>query len=143
MARFDVTTIGEGQLRYSVPAGVRLEQATQLDVNVTGTEANVTGLLSRLGWRCGWVSSLPDTPLGRRVYNEYKLAGIDLGAVRWCDRHRLATYYVEFAQPPRSSQVFYDRTDTCFVNMQLGQTSLIKSVPLINLGPFKIEGAIL
>ena len=119
--RFDVTTIGEGQLRYSVPAGTRLEQATQLNVSVAGTEANVTGLLSRLGWRCGWVSSLPDSPLGRRVANEYRLSGLDLSAVVWSTDYRLATYYVEYASPPRATQVYFDRANTCFTNLRASQ----------------------
>ncbi|GIL13203.1 MAG: 2-dehydro-3-deoxygluconokinase [Chloroflexota bacterium] len=117
MTRFDVTTIGEGQLRYCVPAGTRLEQAPQFDVYVTGTEANVACLLSRLGWRAGWVSALPDNPLGRRVINEYRLAGLDTSAVRWMEGGRLATYYVEFAVPPRSTQVFFDRQNTCFTTL--------------------------
>ncbi len=117
MTRFAVTTLGEGQLRYSVPVGTRLEMVSQLDVHVTGTEANVTCLLSRLGWRCGWVSSLPDTPLGRRVSNEFRFAGLDLDAVIWSKSHRLATYYVEYANPPRTTQVLYDRSNTCFTNL--------------------------
>lgn len=121
MPGFDVTTIGEGQLRYSVPHGKRLEQATSFDVFVSGTEANVTSLLSRLGWRCGWISSLPNTPLGRRVANEYRLAGLDLSAVRWSNEHRLATYYVEYATPPRTTQVYYDRANTCFTNLTRDQ----------------------
>lgn len=117
MPRFDVTTIGEGQLRYSVPIGKGLERAAQLDVHVTGTEANVTSLLSRLGWQCGWVSALPATPLGRRVAHEYALSGLDLSAMVWRDDGRLATYYVEFGAPPRGTQVWYDRRDSCFVNL--------------------------
>lgn len=117
MPRFDVTTIGEGQLRYSVPLGTRLERAAQLDVNVTGTEANVTSLLARLGWRCGWVSALPANPLGRRVANEYAQSGLDLSAVVWLEGGRLAIYYVEFGSPPKGTQVYYDRKGTCFVNM--------------------------
>ncbi len=121
MPRFDVTTIGEGQLRCCVPAGQRLEQAAHFEVYVAGTEANVTGLLSRLGWRCGWVSSLPNNPLGRRVSNELRLAGLDMSAVIWPDTGRLATYYVEYATPPRSTQVFFDRANTCFTNLTLDQ----------------------
>ena len=117
MPRFDVTTIGEGQLRYSVPLGSHLERASRLDVNVTGTEANVTSLLSRLGWRCGWVSALPENPLGRRVANEYAQSGLDLSAVVWSEDGRLAIYYVEFGLPPKGTQVYYDRKGTCFVNM--------------------------
>lgn len=117
MPRFDVTTIGEGQLRYSAPLGRRLERAARLDVHVTGTEANVTSLLSRLGWRCGWLSALPNNPLGRRVANEYAQSGLDLSAVTWSDTGRLAIYYVDFGAPPIGTQVYYDRKDSCFVNM--------------------------
>lgn len=117
MPRFDVTTYGEGQLRYSVPPGQRLEMADKYDVNISGTEANVTTLLSRLGWNCGWVSSLPNNPMAKRVYNAYMLSGLDLSAVQWKNYGRMATYYVEYAVPPRSTNVFYDRTNTCFTNM--------------------------
>ncbi|MEM6430284.1 MAG: sugar kinase, partial [Deinococcota bacterium] len=57
------------------------------------------------------------SPLGQRVKNEYQLTGLDLSAVHWSDCHRLATYYVEYAVPPRSTQVYYDRADTCFTNL--------------------------
>ncbi|MBI5029118.1 MAG: sugar kinase [Chloroflexi bacterium] len=117
MPRFDLTTIGEGQLRYSVPAGQRLERATQLDVRVSCTEANVASLLARLGWHCGWITSLPTTPLGKRVANEYLLSGLDLSAIVWSDKYRLATYYVEYAVPPRATQVYFDRANTCFTNL--------------------------
>lgn len=121
MARFDVTTIGEGQLRYCVPAGHRMEQVKQFDVYVSGTEANVTCLLSRLGWNCGLISALPNTPLGRRVKNEYLLAGLDISAIDWQATGRVATYYVEYAVPPRSTTVLYDRKDSCFANMTVDQ----------------------
>lgn len=123
MPRFDVTAIGEGQLRFSVPAGTRLEQARKLDVYASGTEANVTCTLSRLGWQCGWVSALPETPLGHRVANDYRLAGLDLSAVKWSQKHRLATYYVEYAVPPRATQVYYDRADTCFNHLRAGDVA--------------------
>jgi len=121
MPRFDLTTIGEGQLRYSVPPGQRLERATQLDVRVSCTEANVASLLARLGWQCGWITSLPTTPMGKRVANEYLLSGLDLSQVVWSDKHRLATYYVEYAVPPRATQVYFDRANTCFTNLTLEQ----------------------
>jgi 2-dehydro-3-deoxygluconokinase len=121
MPRFDVTTIGEGQLRYSVPPGQRLEVAAQLDVRVACTEANVASLLARLGWRCGWISGMPDTPLGRRVANEFRLSGLDLSAIVWSDSGRLATYYVEYAVPPRATQVYYDRANTVFTSLTVDQ----------------------
>ena len=117
MTRFDVTTIGEGQLRYSVPAGMSLERSPQFDVRVSGTEANVTSLLSRLGWHCGWMTSLPRSPLGRRIALEYGMSGLDMSATVWSDKYRVATYYVEFGLSPKGSHVYYDRENTCFVNL--------------------------
>jgi 2-dehydro-3-deoxygluconokinase len=118
MPRFDVTTYGEGGLRLSVPAGTRLESASRFDVDVAGTEANVVGALARLGWRCGWVSALPATAPGRRVANTLRSAGVDLGAVRWCDEGRVSCYYVEYAAPPRSTTVLYDRNGSCFARFE-------------------------
>ena len=117
MPRFDVATIGEGQLRYCVPAGTRLESASNFTVYACGTEANVTSLLARLGWKCGWFSSMPNSPLGKRVENEFCLSGLDLSAVLWRDAGRLATYYVEYAVPPRTTQVYYDRANSCFAQL--------------------------
>ena len=117
MPRFDLTTLGEGQLRLCVPAGTRMERADRFDLYVSGTEGNVASTLARLGRASGWVSALPENPLGRRVANEFVLAGVDLGAVRWAEG-RLATYYVEYAVAPRSIQVWFDRRDSCFTRLK-------------------------
>jgi 2-dehydro-3-deoxygluconokinase len=117
MTRFDVTTFGEALLRYSVPAGRRLEDADRLEVHAGGTEANVTTLLARLGWRCGWVSALPKNPLGQRIASEFNRSGLDLSAVNWSDQHRLGVYYVEFSVPPRPTRVYFDRVGTCFAHL--------------------------
>ncbi len=119
MARFDVTAIGEGKLRYSVPPGVRLEDAASFDVSITGTEGNVLALLSRLGHGTGWVSQLPDSPLGRRVARDFRTAQVDISKVKWLQSEtaRLGLYYVEYAAPPRSTQVYYDRKLSCFTEI--------------------------
>lgn len=119
MTRFAATTIGEGKLRYCVPAGVRLEDAEEFKISITGTEGNVMALLSRLGHQTGWVSQLPDSPLGRRVARDFKRAAVDISTVKWLDHEaaRLGIYYVEYAHPPRSTQVYYDRKRSCFTEI--------------------------
>ncbi len=117
MPQFDVTTYGEGGLRLSVPAGSRIETAERFDIDVAGTEANVVGALCQLGWRCAWISALPASAPGRRVAYKLRAAGIDLCGVRWSEQGRVSSYYVEYAVPPRSTQVLYDRKDSCFVRM--------------------------
>ncbi|MBM4761103.1 sugar kinase [Bacillus sp. B15-48] len=115
---FDVTTLGEGSLRLSVPAGKRLNIASSFEIGISGAEANVVGCLSRLGRKTGWISSLPETPVGKRVRNEFRSHGINVDKIIWSDEHRLATLYVEYATPPRSTKVIFDRQNTCFTNIR-------------------------
>jgi 2-dehydro-3-deoxygluconokinase len=50
-----------------------------------------------------------------------KTSGIDLSSVVWINDGRIATYYVEYALPPRSTQVYYDRANTCFTRLSAGE----------------------
>lgn len=118
MSRFDVTSFGEAMLRLSVPAGVRLETARQLDMVPAGAECNVLAALARLGRRCGWASSLPDNALGHIVVNALRQAGVDVTAVHWSTTGRIGTYFIEFAVPPRPTQVIYDRAHACMTQWQ-------------------------
>jgi 2-dehydro-3-deoxygluconokinase len=115
--RFDVTTLGEMMLRLSVPAGKRLETATNLDVYPAGAESNVISLLARLGRRTCWTGALPENPLGRLAANALQTAGVDLGGIVWSENGRMGTYYVEFGAPPRGTQATYDRAHSCASNL--------------------------
>lgn len=118
MTRFHVTSFGEAMLRLSVPAGTRLETATRLEMHPAGAESNVLAALARLQRPCGWVSSLPANPLGRLVTNQLRPAGVDTSAVIWHDSGRIGTYFVEFAVPPRATQVIYDRANSCISQLR-------------------------
>ena len=119
--RFDVTAIGEVMLRYSVPVGTRLERAQELAIHPGGAEANMLGALSCLGRRCAWVSGLPNNPLGRIITNHLHLARVNTDGVVWFDEGRVGTYYLEFATPPRSTQVYYDRANSCAARLEVDQ----------------------
>ena len=110
---FDVTTFGEALLRLSVPEGIRLQAATQLDLHPAGAETNIASLLARMGRRSAWHSVLPRNPLGYLVGDHLRKAGVDLSGVIWQDTGRVGTFYVEFSAPPRPIQVVYDRADSC------------------------------
>ena len=116
--RFDLTTLGEMLLRFSVPSGKRLETASQLDVYPAGAEANVASVLARLEWRSCWFGALADNPLGRLAANALRSAGVDPGGINWKPNGRLGTYYVEFGEPPRGIQVTYDRAGSCAAQLQ-------------------------
>lgn len=105
-------------LRLSVPAGVRIEMATQFDVLPGGAESNVVAALARLGLRTAWCGALPDSPPGRLAANHLRMAGVNLDGVHWCSEGRMGLYFVEFAVPPRATQVIYDRSDSCAARMR-------------------------
>ena len=106
----DLVTFGETMLRFSPPGEVRLETADQYDVHVDGAESNVAVAAQRLGLDTAWISKLPDSPVGRRVAGELRNHGVDVDVV-WDDspERRQGTYYFEQGQPPRGSDVIYDR----------------------------------
>ena len=58
-ARYDLIGLGEVMLRLAARPPQRLEQASELDVQIGGTEANVMAACARLGLRTAFVSALP------------------------------------------------------------------------------------
>jgi 2-dehydro-3-deoxygluconokinase len=107
----DLVTVGETMLRYSPPAGERLERADAFDVHVAGAESNVAVAAARLGLDTAWLSKLPAGPLGRRIADTLRGHGVD-PAVTWTDEGRVGTYYLEPGGRSRETAVVYDRADS-------------------------------
>ena len=117
--RFDFVSLGESMLRLSVPSGRRLDDTRQLDMELAGAESNVSVALARLGWRSAWVSRMPGHALGQAVLRALRSDGVDVSAVKCVPDERLGTYFIEYATPPRSTQVIYDRADSAASHMQI------------------------
>jgi 2-dehydro-3-deoxygluconokinase len=114
---FDVVTLGETMLRLSPPGALRLEQASQLEMNFGGAEANVAVNLARLGKRVMWFSRLPDNPLGQQCAAALQKHGVDVSRVVWSPNERMGLYFVEYGQPPRAIRVWYDRANSAASHM--------------------------
>ncbi len=115
--RFDFVSFGESMLRLSVPAGRRLDDTRLLDLELAGAESNVSVALARLGWRAGWVSRMPDHALGQAILRALRADGVDVSAVKCVPDERLGTYFIEYATPPRATQVIYDRANSAASHM--------------------------
>ncbi|HEX4213663.1 MAG TPA: sugar kinase [Candidatus Dormibacteraeota bacterium] len=107
--RFQVTTLGEAMLRFSVRPGDRISDAPAYQIHVAGSEANVAHALARVGLAASWASVLPRNPLAERIASTLRSGGVDLSTVVWTERGRVGTYFVELAVPPRPTTVVYDR----------------------------------
>ena len=118
MAKADLSTLGDAVLRLSTDAASQLSTARELDLDVSGSEANVACHLARLGHSTCWCGCLPSSPLGKRVTLPLREAGVDISSTLWRDSGRVSSYYVEPAHPPRDAYVIYDRKDSCFEGLK-------------------------
>ncbi len=118
MTRYDVVTLGESMMRLTPPGDLRIEQTRSFDIWVGGTESNTAVGLARLGMDVAWFSRLPASPLGRYISNRIAQYGVDASHVVWAEDERLGIYFHEKAQPPRASEIIYDRRDSAMSRMQ-------------------------
>ena len=113
----EVVTFGEAMLRLSPPGRLRIEQAAALDVWPAGAELNVAIGLARLGTPAAWVSVLPRNPLAARVLAHARANAVATTRVVEVDGGRLGLYFVEVAEPPRTTTAWYDRAESAFARL--------------------------
>lgn len=114
MPRVDLTTMGELQLRLTVPVGSRLQRTDVLRVSSACSEANVAGTVSMLGLRSQLVSMTAKGPVGDRAMSEFRTAGVDLTNVMRPEGERVPLYFYEPAEHPIPAEVYFDRGHTPF-----------------------------
>ena len=105
----DLLAFGAAALELTPPGRERLETADRLTVAATGPAANAAVTAARLGTDAAWLSTLPDTALGRRVTSEIASHGVET-AIQWTDEGRQALAFAERAGPPRGNARIEDRT---------------------------------
>src|SRR4051812_23001090 len=96
-------------VRLTPPGFQRIDQTRSFDVHVGGGELNVAVGAARLGTSAGWVSRLPDNPLGHLIASRAREQNVDVSSVDWTDADRAGLYFAELGAAPRPSAVHYDR----------------------------------
>jgi 2-dehydro-3-deoxygluconokinase len=115
-----VVGIGEAMVRLSPTGGETLESAASLAVHVGGAEANVCVALAQLGVRSAWISRLPVTPLGRRVAETIRAAGVDTSGVLWAPEGVAGVMFIQPGAAPRATEVLYYRRHSAFAAIDPG-----------------------
>ena len=114
---YDVVTLGETMVRYTPQGLQRFGQSPTIEMHVGGSESNTAVGLARLGHKVTWLSRLTNNPIGRWIANTIAGQGVDTKHLVWTDHDRIGTYYMEQGQPPRASQVYYDRAGSAMSRM--------------------------
>ncbi|HSB40467.1 MAG TPA: sugar kinase [Methylomirabilota bacterium] len=114
-AQYDLVGLGEVMLRLAARPPQRLEQASDLDVQIGGTEANVAAACARLGLRTAVISALPsEHAWGDRIVRELTGHGVDCRGVLRRPGQRMGLYFIEYGMTPRPVRILYDRRDSAF-----------------------------
>jgi 2-dehydro-3-deoxygluconokinase len=135
-ARLDLVGLGEVMLRLAARPPQRLEQASDLDVQIGGTEANVTAACARLGLRTALISVLPaDHAWGDRTVRELTGHGVDCRGVLRRPGQRMGLYFIEYGVAPRPVRILYDRRDSAFSRLVPEDVdwTLIRETRLVHL----------
>ena len=123
---FDAMSLGECMIRLSPLGHGRIEFAKLMDIWLGGGEFNATYALARYGLRTGWISALPDNPLGKIILNHARAVGMDVSEVK-IDKYdglgrenRVGLNFTEVGVGPRASVTMYDRGHSSCMNMKPG-----------------------
>lgn len=108
-----VVTFGEVMMRLSSPLHYRLTQASHLEVNYGGGEANVAAALAGLGQPAAHVTCFPATELGQAAAQQFQWLGVDMRHTVFRGQ-RLGLYFLEVGASLRASKVVYDRAGSAF-----------------------------
>jgi len=112
-----VVGIGEAMVRLAPSAGETLESAAVFTVHVGGAEANVCADLAYLGVATAWISRLPANPLGRRVAEAVRAAGVDTDGVLWAPEGSAGLMFLQPGAAPRAGEVLYYRRQSAFASI--------------------------
>nr|MBQ4318230.1 sugar kinase [Clostridia bacterium] len=106
-----IVCFGELMLRLNPPGYDRILQTSTLEMHFGGTEANVAVLLSNLGQKVSFVTTLPENPIGQAAVNSVARYGVDVSDVVR-GGNRTGIYFVEQGASQRNSKVIYDRKNS-------------------------------
>lgn len=110
-----VVTFGEIMLKFSPLNYQRICQASVMNVEYAGAEANVAVSLSNYGIDTAFVSKFPENELGDSAINRLRQFGIDVqNVVRGGER--IGIYFSEKGASQRPSKVIYDRKNSAISN---------------------------
>lgn len=122
-----VAGFGEIMLRLSTDVGKMILQSDRFNVNYGGGEANVLISLSHFGIDTKMITSVSNDDIGKSILIYLRSYDIDTEFVTLSD-HRTGIYYLQVGSGIRSSKVIYDRDNSAFCNMKVGDIDIAKAL---------------
>ena len=130
-----VAGFGEIMLRLSTDVGKMILQSDRFNVNYGGGEANVLISLSHFGIDTKVITSVSNDDIGKSILRYLRSYDIDTEFVTLSD-HRTGIYYLQVGSGIRSSKVIYDRDNSAFCNMKVGDIDIAKALEDVDVFHF-------
>lgn len=112
-------TFGEIMLRLSTENNARFTDASTLEVNFGGAEANVAVSLAHFGLPASFVSRLPDNDLGLAAIKRLRAENVGTSHIIHGDE-RMGIYFIEPGAGQRNSSIIYDRQGSAMAAIRKG-----------------------
>ncbi|MFR1913039.1 sugar kinase [Intestinibacter bartlettii] len=135
VANMKVAGFGEIMLRLSTDVGKMILQSDRFNVNYGGGEANVLISLSHFGIDTKMITSVSNDDIGKSILRYLRSYDIDTEFVTLSD-HRTGIYYLQVGSGIRSSKVIYDRDNSAFCNMKVGDIDIAKALEDVDVFHF-------
>lgn len=134
--KFMALAFGEVMMRLSPDGTERINQSHMFVKHVAGSEMNAMSGIARMYHRTGIITKLPQTMAGRYVRNQIRSYGVsDDYIIRDSSNDaRLGLYYYESGVFPRKPSVNYDRKNSSFTTIHMGEipTDIFESTALFH-----------
>ena len=130
-----VAGFGEIMLRLSTDVGKMILQSDRFNVNYCGGEANVLISLSHFGIDTKMITSVSNDDIGKSILRYLRSYDIDTEFVTLSD-HRTGIYYLQVGSGIRSSKVIYDRNNSAFCNMKVGDIDIANALEDVDVFHF-------
>ena len=107
-------------MRLSPPGYAKFAQANALELAYGGGEANVAISLAYFGLNCIHVTKFPDNLLGKSATQFLRHHWVDTSEIIYGEG-KMGKYFMEKGAVHRSSEVVYERDDSAFTSIDVGQ----------------------
>ena len=122
-------------LRLSTDVGKMILQSDRFNVNYGGGEANVLISLSHFGIDTKMITSVSNDDIGKSILRYLRSYDIDTEFVTLSD-YRTGIYYLQVGSGIRSSKVIYDRDNSAFCNMKVGDIDIANALEDVDVFHF-------
>lgn len=132
---YNILGFGEIMMRLSTSNFETIETATSLNIGYGGAEYNVLSSLVRFGHNCTMLTKVPNNNIGKKVIKSLKANNVDTINILKGEQ-RLGKYFVENGQGYRQTNIIYDRVNSAFSNIKLGEIDferVLKNIKLIHI----------